>query len=205
MLLEVRRAGAGDVGVLASVLAGAFVGDPVACFIFPDRARRAARLCRFFEIQLRHNYLPRGIVLTDVERRSCSMWLPPAPSAPPLTGLLAPAMMPLLVGARSSSSRLLARLLAARHPTAAHWYLGTIGTDPAVQRSGLGSALMREVLDRCDSEQLPSYLECSLEDNVIFYARRGFEVTEELEVPGGPRLWLMWRPPRPPPTAGEPL
>jgi hypothetical protein len=52
------------------------------------------------------------------------------------------------------------------------------------------------VLDICDREGLPAYLESSKERNVAFYRHHGFEVTGELSLPeGSVRLWLMWREP----------
>jgi GNAT superfamily N-acetyltransferase len=84
------------------------------------------------------------------------------------------------------------------HPKADHWYLATLGTEPAAQGKGVGSALMAPVLARCDNEGVPAYLESSKERNVPFYRRHGFEVTGELVLPDGPRIWEMWREPRPP-------
>jgi hypothetical protein len=54
---------------------------------------------------------------------------------------------------------------------------------------------MRSRLDRCDAEGAPAYLESSNIDNVSYYLRFGFEVTGEIDVPGGPTLWCMWRAP----------
>ena len=76
-----------------------------------------------------------------------------------------------------------------------HYYLAALGTDPSHQRKGIGSALIQPVLDRCDRESLPAYLESSKRTNIPFYERHGFEVVEELEVPGGPKLWPMVRRP----------
>jgi hypothetical protein len=43
----------------------------------------------------------------------------------------------------------------------------------------------------------PAYPESIKAENVPYYQRFGFEVTGELDVPGGgPTLWPMWRPPR---------
>ena len=70
-----------------------------------------------------------------------------------------------------------------------------LGVDPPRQGEGLGSALMQPVLELCDRERVPAYLESSKERNVDFYARHGFRVTSELRLPKGPAMWPMWRNP----------
>ena len=90
----------------------------------------------------------------------------------------------------------LVRLLEAKRPRAPHLYLATIGTDPSVQGRGYGSALMRVVLDRCDTDGMPSYVESSKESNIAFYNRHGYELVGEIVVPDSAvKLWLMWREP----------
>ena len=71
-----------------------------------------------------------------------------------------------------------------------------LGTDPAAQGRGIGSALLGAVLRTCDEDGVPAYLESSKERNLAYYARHGFRVREELDLPRGPRVWLMWRDPR---------
>lgn len=195
-MLEVRSAGPAETTVLAGVLARAFAADPLVCYLFPDARRRHARLCRFFEFQVRHNYGVRGEVLTDRARHACALWLPPVPRPPRLGDLLAQAAMPLVLGTRLAAARRVAQLLALHHPAAPHWYLGPIGTEPTHQREGIGTALISHVLARCDKNGLPAYLESSSEANLSLYLRLGFEMSKELRVaPDGPRLWLMWRRP----------
>lgn len=87
----------------------------------------------------------------------------------------------------------------ARHAPGPHYYLEVIGVHPDHQGMGLGSRLMAPMLARADSERLPCYLETQTESNVAFYQKRGFEVVEVMDLPnGGPRGWLMLRPPPPP-------
>ncbi len=73
-----------------------------------------------------------------------------------------------------------------RHPREPHYYFVDIGVAPHAQGRGLGSALMRPTLDRCDREGLPAYLEASSERNAALYERLGFRVIRELRVAGSP-------------------
>ncbi|HLI15667.1 MAG TPA: GNAT family N-acetyltransferase [Acidimicrobiales bacterium] len=193
-----RRARPGDVAPIAASLARAFAHDPVACYLFPAAARREASLRRFFALQLRHHYLPRGEVFTTAERDAAALWMPPSAAPPDLARQLADVLLlaPVLRG-RLLAARQLARLLAAHHPEARHYYLGTLGTDPRRQGEGRGSALLQPVLEACDRSGTEAYLECSRAGTVPFYVRHGFRVTAQVTAPaGGPTLWLMARRPR---------
>jgi GNAT superfamily N-acetyltransferase len=190
----VRRVATEDVHLVATTLARAFAVDPVARYIFPAPSTRQAMLERFFTLQLRHNYLPRGEVYASEHVEGAALWMPPRAPLPRLSDRVAHLLFAPRLGDRFGATRRLTRLLESRHPVVPHFYLGTIGTDPAHQGKGVGSALVGHLLAFADAEHLPVYLECSLAANVAFYARFGFAVSEELLVePRGPRLWLMWR------------
>jgi len=77
-----------------------------------------------------------------------------------------------------------------------HWYLEVLGAIPARQGRGLGSVLLRAVLERCDRDRSGAYLESSSERNRALYERHGFDVVEVFEMPGGgPPIRRMWRDP----------
>jgi ribosomal protein S18 acetylase RimI-like enzyme len=83
------------------------------------------------------------------------------------------------------------------HPHEPHMYLPAVGIAPEWQGRGFGAALLRPVLERCDRQRLPAYLESSNPRNLVLYERHGFETIEELSVAkDAPPLWRMWRSPR---------
>lgn len=191
---EVRRAGAEDVAGIAAVLARAFGSDPVAAFLFPEPGRREEGLRRFFAAQLRHNYLDRGEVWVEANLRGAALWMPPDPRPAAFVELVGHLSLAGVLRGRFVEARRLARMLALRHPSERHYYLGTIGTEPALQGRGIGSALLDAVLAGCDATRTAAYLESSRQENLGFYESRGFRVREEVVFRGdGPRLWLMWR------------
>lgn len=199
-VINVRRAGAEDVAGLSAMLARAFDDDPLSLYLFGSPRSRATGLARFFGLQLRHTYLRHGEVWTTGDGAGAALWAPPAmprPGAMDLVRIL-PVLPYLSIWGRKTADvvRLLSAYERAR-PREEHWYLGTLGTDPERQGHGVGSTLLRTVLDRLDADGLPAYLESSKAKNLSFYARHGFEVTGEIVTPGGPTLWLMWRTPQP--------
>jgi GNAT superfamily N-acetyltransferase len=82
------------------------------------------------------------------------------------------------------------------HPDEPHWYLPLIGVEPNAQGRGLGGALMRHGVARCDQEGALAYLESSNPRNISLYERHGFEVMGEIQVGAGPLLTPMLRQPR---------
>ena len=65
------------------------------------------------------------------------------------------------------------------YTTSDYWYLAPIGIDPIHQGKGFASKLIRPMLVRFDSEQLPCLLETQSANNVSLYKRYGFEIVKE--------------------------
>jgi GNAT superfamily N-acetyltransferase len=197
-MVESRRATGEDVPALAQTLARAFLDDPVATWSCPPERLRPRMLEDFYTTRLRQ-MLAEQEVWTTPERSAAALWAPPGRWR--TTGrqdmelarcLLRPRLLgrlPLIVGGLLGLER--------SHPhSPPHWYLAILGTDPAAQGNGCGSAVLRPVLEQCDADGVGAYLESSKERNIAFYARHGFRVTRELRLPRGPKMWAMWREPR---------
>ncbi len=83
-----------------------------------------------------------------------------------------------------------------QHPIQPHYYLYLLGVHPGCQSQGLGAALLDVMLERCDQEQMPAYLEATNPRNISFYQRHGFRITTNFSFgPDGPPLTAMWRKP----------
>ncbi len=201
MAPEARPARKTDVAELSRTLARAFYDDPVMVWLFPDERRRTAQLCRLFATVTRHHHLPRGgveVACDGSEIGAAALWNPPNEWQETRWTQLA--MTPMFVrvfGARSGRGRAIQELMKRVHPEEPHWYLAVIGSDPPVRGKGFGQVVMRSRLDRVDAEHAPAYLESSKFQNLAYYQRFGFEVTDEVVLPdGGPTMWPMWRRPR---------
>ncbi|WP_439497249.1 GNAT family N-acetyltransferase [Bosea sp. (in: a-proteobacteria)] len=124
-----------------------------------------------------------------------ALWLPPGvePDIEALGGLIrnnaAPAIIPDVDAIFEAMER--------HHPKVPHWYLPLIGADPARQGQGIGSALMRHALARCDRDGAAAYLESSNPRNIPLYQRHGFEILGTIQIGSSPVLTPMLRPPRP--------
>lgn len=198
--LTVRAATRRDLAEIAVTMAEAFFDDPAMAWLLPDDASRKRRLRLFFRTQLRHEALRRGGV--EVARAGdrlvgAAMWLPPGHSHPGAGQQLAG--LPGLVGAfgrRLGTASVMGSAQIRAHPGDRHWYLFAIGVHPDAQGSGVGGALLRSRLERCDAAGIPAYLESSKTTNVPLYEHFGFEVTGALALPdGAPPLPTMWRNP----------
>jgi GNAT superfamily N-acetyltransferase len=183
------------VRAIAGALVLAFRDDPVQRFLFPEERAYERRGRRNFEL-LTRRLLGIGAVHVTDGLEGAALWLPPGEDMTAgLGGALFGLRSALVMGAALRRGMRLLDELARRHPREPHWYLPVLGTAPAHQGRGLGSALLAPVLARADREGLPAYLESSKAKNVPFYRRHGFEVVGSIRVPGGPELWPMLRPP----------
>jgi ribosomal protein S18 acetylase RimI-like enzyme len=196
----IRVATRADAGPLAASLARAFYDDPVMSFLVPPEATRRRRVASFFEAALTIQHLPHGASYTDTDRAGGALWDPPGHWQMRVSQILRGSVKMVTAFGRNVPRALhVLSTIERQHPRQPHWYLAVLGTEPIHQGKGIGSALLAPILERCDHDGTPAYLESSKHSNIAFYRRHGFEVTGEIPLPGGgPSVWPMWRDPRPP-------
>lgn len=77
------------------------------------------------------------------------------------------------------------------HPKTPIHFLWFLGVDPSAHNRGIGSKLLKEVIEEATSKRRPIYLETSTSKNVPWYKKFGFTVYEKLDF--GFELYCMKR------------
>lgn len=208
VLPGIRRARKEEREEISRLLGEAFMADPVSGWVFPDEEHRRAVHPRFFGVFL-DAALRDGWVDVMEDYSAAALWLPM------MVGETAGAgaggggggeddghdeMTEALAAADPGNerTRIVGELTALAHPTdRSHYYLPNIVAAPGRTGEGRGSALLEAVLERCDREGMPAYLEASNTRSKALYERHGFVFTgRTVDLPGGPPMWPMWREPR---------
>jgi GNAT superfamily N-acetyltransferase len=197
----IRAATAVDRSTLADTLASAFSEDPLFTWMAgasPGESvgpRLRVVFDAFLKLDLRRS---EHLVFADDDNVGVAIWKAPN-QWKMATGDILRAMPAMLRGLGTRTPRMIGAFNAIEkvHPTEEHYYLEALGTRQDMQSKGIGSAVIGHMLDRCDTEGMPAYLESSNPRNVPFYGRHGFETIGEIVVgKGAPTVTAMWRAPR---------
>lgn len=190
-----RHCTAADLDTAARVLATAFVDDPVFGWIYPDRAARPDLLVEWMVLEIGFAHR-RGHTYLAHDATAATVWAPPDVSlddeetGQAMAGLLARQLGP------DAATRLAGGGgIAEMHPREPHFYLRLVGVHPDRQGQGVGREMLAPILELCDAEDLPAYLENSNPRNEPFYRSLGFGEVGRARLGDGPELQGMWRPP----------
>ena len=196
--MEVVRIGKERLGEASDVLARAFQDDPAWVWLIPDADRRARLLPWLFRVGF--DVTAADVFVTAGPVLGAARWLPPGRAAmrvgPTLRALVT---TPLRLGAATGPFLAYGRAVEQLRADVAggpHWYLAGIGVDPASQRQGVGTALVRPGVTAAAASGLPTVLLTNNEANLPFYESQGFAVVRQGRTPeDGPKAWAMVRRP----------
>lgn len=194
-VVALRPAETDDEQAAVTSLARAFWHDPFLVYFYPDEAVRRRRIVRFFRLLWRVSW-PLGQIEVTQGCEAVVLWRPPHRWR--IRPATIAANLPAMLRAYGSATGRVLHCLSAMekvHPQQPHWYLATVGADPAHQGLGLAGRLVRSRLARCDAAGEPAYLEAASQSLVPFYRGLGFSSIGEVKVPGGPAFYPMWREP----------
>jgi ribosomal protein S18 acetylase RimI-like enzyme len=195
-----RTAGPDDRAEVDRILAAAFLDDPVFVWLTPDRAERRRLLPDMFDVFTeafaRHEATRLVTGGTSNGVAGVAMWAPPGvePVHPDDEERMSRRLAD-LAGVDLERLGICLEAFGEAHPEEPAWFLQFVGVDPAHQSEGLGSRLLRDVLDLADRNGEAAYLEATSEANRRLYERHGFRWVADLRLPGGPTAYAMWRDP----------
>jgi ribosomal protein S18 acetylase RimI-like enzyme len=191
--IEIRSATSDEMPQAVGSIVAAFITDPLARFAWPsahDHLRGMPLVTReFARASFEH-----GAAYVTADFGGVALWLPPGvhPNSEALEGVLRDTAKP------EHLDDLLATFekMNEWHPEEPHWHLPLVGVEPNAQGNGLGGALMRHAVARCDQAGALACLESSNPRNVSLYERHGFEVMGRIQMGEGPLITPMLRRPR---------
>jgi GNAT superfamily N-acetyltransferase len=168
----------------------AFAADPPCRWLYPQPDQYLRYFPAFAQV-FGGTALALGTVRAD--EGGAALWLPPGaePDEEALIALLEESMEE----PRRDQALLVFAEMGRVHPTEPHWYLPLVGVEPDSQGQGLGTALIRPVLELCDASGLPAYLEATSPRSRTLYERLGFEAVGAIRVGGCPVIVPMLRRP----------
>lgn len=189
-LLEKKSAIIADRMIDALVLA--FSTDPAVRWLYPNAQQYLQHFPEFVHL-LGGSAFETGTARTIGDDAGAALWLPPGhhPNHEELDVFLQLTVTPDLQTIFAVFEQ-----MSRYHPAEPHWYLVLLGVEPARQRQGYGSALIKPALAECDRTSQLAYLESSNPNNIPFHEHHGFEVLTTIEINDSPPITPMIRYPR---------
>jgi len=191
---EVRRARPDEIDDVAGVLADAFADYPWTRFtIAADHHRLRVRGLQRLALELiGFDHGDVWVALADDQMVGAAVFTDSRAPAPESVVAELHERSIEFTGDRLQQSIEAHASIAGLLPDRLHVSLDVVGVRTAWQRRGVGDAVIGPGLDDADRKGLPVRLETSAIENVRFYARRGFAVTDHIDV-GGVEVWAMLR------------
>ena len=175
---------------ITDLLAMAFADDPPTRWLYPDDEEYRRNFPEFVRA-FGGDCVELGSASCVEGMSACALWLPPGESAN--EEALVEHVVWRIAPHRHDEVFALFEAIGRVHPLEPHWYLPIIGVEPAYQGNGLGSALLRHGLERCDRDCTPAYLEATRSENIRLYERHGFKPLEPIRIGSCPPITPMWR------------
>jgi len=184
-----------DIDVLSGVIAGAFHDLAVSRWLITDPDARRARYPGYFRLHV-ESAMQHGVVYTTPERDAVALWFESTgPAVPPDSY---PGQLAAVTGPWADRFLAFDHELDVHHPAGVlHHHLAILAIRPARQGLGIGTAMLDAHHARLDLAQIPAYLEASGQDTRRIYLAHGYTDTgTPIQLPAGPVMHPMWRPPK---------
>jgi GNAT superfamily N-acetyltransferase len=177
-----------DVQKASSIMSRAFFEDPDLKMIIPDDDRRREYLKVMFQPFVRFGIIYGEVYVPTPNIEGVAVWNHSSSKSITTWRSIRSGFFGMVSKLNSEERKIFTRYgkeMDARTKyllKGEHWFLFILGVDPDHQRKGLGTMMLKPMLKRADSENLPVMLDTNKEANISYYERFGFKVKSEYKV-----------------------
>ena len=155
-----------------------------------DHRKRRIRILMDYSFEICFRY---GQIYLSDNKDACALTLLPDKKRTTFKTILLDAKMAISSVGLNRVKKVLERdaKIKGAYPNDQIFYLWFIGVNPDVQQKGIGSDLLKEIIEQSNQLKRPIYLETSMPENIKFYNKFGFTIYKELDF--GHKLYLIKR------------
>ena len=172
-----------DKSLIIDILTQSFESNKSVNYIVKQDRKRIKRIKALMDYSFEVCY-EFGEVFLSNDRKACALVLFPDQKRTTLKSIILDLKLIFSCVGLSNITKALSResKIKQRQPKEPMYYIWFIGVDPGSQNSGIGSQLLKELLDESKRKQRRVFLETSTAKNIPWYQKFGFEVYDELDL-----------------------
>ena len=171
-----------DKELIVNILARSFDQNKSVNYIVKQDNKRAQRMKKLMEYSFDVCHLFGDVYMSD-DKRGCALIVMPDKKRTNLKSILLDAKLAFSCVGLANLNKALAResKIKKLHPNELFYYLWFIGVDPSEQNKGIGTVLLKDIINESVALKRPIYLETSTLKNIPWYEKFGFSVYQKLD------------------------
>ena len=172
-----------DKDLIVEILSKSFETNQSVNYIVKQDSKRLSRIKSLMGYSFEVCYSFGDVFLSD-DNKACALVLYPDKKRTTIKSVLLDAKLILSCVGLENIKKTLAReaIIKKIQPKEQMYYLWFIGVDPAEQKTGIGSKLLKELIEDSKLKERPIYLETSTLKNLPWYKKFGFNIYHEAEL-----------------------
>jgi GNAT superfamily N-acetyltransferase len=172
-----------DRALVVNILSQSFDDNQSVNYIVKQDSKRVKRIRVLMDYSFELCLLFGAIYLSN-DKKACALILFPDQKRTTLKSILMDLKLILFCVGFSGIQKTLSResLIKKIQPKEKMSYIWFIGAEKSNQHSGIGSKLLKEIIEEGNSKNLPIYLETSTLKNLPWYEQFGFKIYHELKL-----------------------
>jgi ribosomal protein S18 acetylase RimI-like enzyme len=178
-----KRVEASEKSLVIDILAESFIDNPSVNYVVRQDAKRKERIRRLMDYSFNVCHAFGEVWISD-DRQACALALYPERKRTNPNTILWDVTLATSVIGLNRVGKVLSResKIKAFHPNDPFCYLWFIGVKPSAQGTGKGSELLAQIINNSDLQGRPIYLETSVDRNLNWYKKHGFEIFQTLDL-----------------------